>query len=192
MYQNEKIITKPTADEPPDHYFILICTRKEKTMNLKSISLKLLMVALIAAIATSAYSAMDDDDRRRKIVGTWLCDVPNGQPVPFQALQTFHAGGTFTETSSLLGRGEEGPAHGVWKRDGRLYRLTFQLFAFDPATGDNVGMIRVRVTLQLEGADQLNATFSFAEFIAPDGSVTELGGEADPYTCTRIKVLPVP
>jgi hypothetical protein len=164
-----------------------------KIMNIKRISVRLLMVALIAAIATSAYTAKaDDDDRRRKIVGTWVCDVPNGQPVPFQALQTFHQDGTFTETSSLLGRREEGPAHGAWKRDGRLYRLTFQLFAFDPATGDNVGMIRVRVSLRLESANQLNATFSYAEFIAPDGSVTPLGGEENPYTCTRVKVLPVP
>ena len=35
-------------------------------MNLKSISLKLLMVALIAAIASSAYTAKADDDGRRK------------------------------------------------------------------------------------------------------------------------------
>ena len=160
-------------------------------MNIKRIKFALLIVGLIAILVTSAFAANDKDDQR-KIVGTWICDVPNGEPVPFQALQTFHEGGTFTETSSLLGRGEEGPAHGVWSRDDGLYRLTFQLFAFDPATGDNVGMIRVRVSLRLESADQLIATFSFAEFIAPDGSVTELGGEANPYTCTRMKVLPVP
>lgn len=159
-------------------------------MNIKRISVRLLMVALIAAIATSAYTAKADDDSRRKIVGTWVCDVPNGDPVPFQALQTFHEDGTFTETSSLLGRGEEGPAHGVWKRDGRLYRLTFQLFAFDSATGDNVGMIRVRVSLKLDKADLLTATFASADFINPDGTITELGGGPDAYTCTRMKVLP--
>ena len=83
-------------------------------MNLKSLSFKLLIVALVAVIATSAYTAKADDDSRRKIVGTWLCDVPNGQPVPFQALQTFHEDGTFIETSSLLGRGRKVPlmAHG--------------------------------------------------------------------------------
>ena len=161
-------------------------------MNLKSLSFKLLMVALVTVIAASAFAAKADDGSRRKIVGTWLCDVPNGQPVPFQALQTFHEDGTFTETSSLLARGEEGPAHGVWKRDGNVHRLTFQLFIFDPSTGENVGMIRVRVSLRLESADQLNATSSFAELIAPDGSVIELGGEANPYTCTRVNVLPVP
>jgi hypothetical protein len=161
-------------------------------MRIKRIHILFVIVAVIATIATSAYTVKADDDGRRKIVGTWLCDVPNGQPVPFQALQTFHEGGTFTETSSLLGRGEEGPAHGVWKRDGRQYRLTFQLFAFDPASGDNVGMIRVRITLKLESADQLNATAGYVEFIAPDGSVEPLGSEENPYTCTRIKVLPVP
>ena len=161
-------------------------------MNLKRISLVLVLVAVIAAIATSAYAAKADDDSRRKIVGTWVCDVPNGDPVPFMALQTFHSDGTFTETSSLLGRGEEGPAHGVWSRDDDIYRLTFQLFAFDPATGDNVGMIRVRVSLQLDSADHLTATFGFADFIDPDGTITELGGGPDAYTCTRLKVVPVP
>ena len=53
-------------------------------------------------------------------------------------------------------------------------------------------MIRVRISLKLEGADQLNATEGFVEFIAPDGSVEPLGSEENPYTCTRIKVLPVP
>jgi hypothetical protein len=159
-------------------------------MNIKRISVRLLLVALVAAIGTSAYTAKADDDARRKIVGTWVCDVPDGQPVPFQALQTFHEDGTFTETSSLLGRKEEGPAHGVWKRDGRLYGLTFQLFAFDPATGDNVGMFRVRVSLKLDKQDLLTATFASADLIDPDGTITELGGGPDAYTCTRMKVLP--
>ena len=160
-------------------------------MNTKRIKFALLIVGLIAILVTSAFAA-NGDDGHRKIVGTWICDVPNGDPVPFMALQTFHADGTFTETSSLLGRGEEGPAHGVWSRDDGLYRLTFQLFAFDPATGDNVGMIRVRVSLRLDSADHLTATFAFADFINLDGSITELGGGPDAYTCDRMKVVPVP
>ena len=161
-------------------------------MSTKRFSTVFVIVAMIAAIVTSAFAVKAKDDGGRKIVGTWLCDVPNGQPVPFQALHTFHEDGTFIETSSLLGRGEEGPAHGVWSRDKDLYRLTFQLFAFDPATGDNVGMTRVRITLQLENTDHLKATAGFVEFIAPDGSVEPLGSETNPYTCTRIKVLPIP
>ena len=72
-------------------------------MNIKRISITLFVVGMIAALVTSAYTA-NADDGRRKLVGTWICDVPNGDPVPFMALQTFHADGTFTETSSLLGR----------------------------------------------------------------------------------------
>lgn len=159
-------------------------------MNMKRISSILIILAAIAALVTSASTAKADDDDRRKIVGTWICDVPDGEPVPFMALQTFHADGTFTETSSLLGRGEEGPAHGVWDRDGRQYRLTFQLFAFDPGTGESTGMFRVRVSLKLDKPDQLIATFASADFIDPDGNVTELGGGPDAYTCTRMQVLP--
>ena len=160
-------------------------------MNIKRISITLFVVGMIAALVTSAYTAKADDGRR-KLVGTWICDVPNGDPVPFMALQTFHADGTFTETSSLLGRGEEGPAHGVWSRDDDIYRLTFQLFAFDPATGDNVGMIRVRVSLKVDKPDHLTATFGFADFIDLDGTITELSGGPDAYTCTRMNVVPVP
>lgn len=159
-------------------------------MNTKRIKFALLIVGLIAILVTSAFAAKADDDGRRKLVGTWVCDVP-GEP-PFRALQTFHADGTFTETSSLLGQEQKGPAHGVWSRDDGKYRLTFQLFAFDPATGDNVGMIRVRISLRLDSADHLTATFGFADFIDPDGTITELGGGPDAYTCERMKVVPVP
>lgn len=161
-------------------------------MKTKRLYIVFVAVTVIAAIVTSTYAVKADDDGRRKIVGTWICDVPGGEPVPFMALHTFHEDGTFTETSSLLGRGEEGPAHGVWKRDGRLYRLTFQLFAFDPSTGESTGMFRVRVSLKLDGPDRLIATFAFADLIGLDGSITELGGGPDAYTCDRLKVIPVP
>jgi len=159
-------------------------------MNIKRISILFVIVGVIAALVTSAYSANADDGGRRKLVGTWLCDIPG--EAPFQALQTFQADGTFTETSSLLAQGQEGPAHGVWVRDGGEYQLNFQLFAFDPSTGESTGMIRVRVSLQVDGPDHLTATFGVVEFIDPDGTVTELVRGPDAYTCTRLKVVPVP
>ena len=158
-------------------------------MNIKRISITLFVVGMIAALVTSAYTA-NADDGRRKLVGTWICDVA-GEP-SFHALQTFHADGTFTETSSLLGKGEEGPAHGVWSRDDDEYLLTFQLFAFDPATGESTGMIRVRVSLKVDKSDHLTATFAFADFIDFDGNITELGGGPDAYTCERMKIVPLP
>lgn len=161
-------------------------------MNIKRISVGLLIVALVAIVAISAYPVKADDDKERsKIVGTWFCDVAvdEGQP-PFRALQTFHAGGTFTETSSDLAKGLEGPAHGVWIRANDKYQLTFQLFAFDPDTHESTGMIRVRISLRLDGPDRLKATFGVVEFVDFDGTITELDRGPDPYTCTRIKVVP--
>lgn len=162
-------------------------------MHTKRIKFALLIVGLIAILVTSAFAVKADDDGRRKIVGTWFCDVAveEGQP-PFRALQTFHEGGTFTETSSDLAKLLEGPAHGVWRRADDKYQLTFQLFAFDPETHVSTGMIRVRVSLRLDGPDQLKATFGVGEFIDFDGTITELFRGPDPYTCTRIKVVPVP
>ena len=57
-------------------------------MNIKRISITLFVVGMIAALVTSAYTA-NADDGRRKLVGTWICDVA-GEP-SFHALQTFHA-----------------------------------------------------------------------------------------------------
>jgi hypothetical protein len=161
-------------------------------MNNKRIKSALLLVGLIAILVTSAFAANGEDDRR-KIVGTWFCDiaVEEGQP-PFRALQTFHADGTFTETSSDLAKLLEGPAHGVWSRDDGRYRLTFQLFAFDPDTHVSTGMIRVRVSLRLDGPDKLKATFAAVDSIDFDGTITELFSGPDAYTCSRIKVVPVP
>lgn len=159
-------------------------------MNTKRIAKLLVIVAVIAIIATTAYAARADDDGRRKIVGTWVCHVPGESP--FHALQTFHEDGTFTETSSLLAQGQEGPAHGAWSRQGNKYQLTFQLFAFDPATAESTGMIRVRVSLVVNDRDHLTATFNVVEFIDPDGTITELFRGPDAYTCTRLKVVPVP
>jgi hypothetical protein len=142
------------------------------------------------ALTGFAQASASSEKAAGRLAGTWLCDV--GGPEPFRALQTFHEDGTFTETSSLLGQGEEGPAHGVWRRDGRQYQLTFQLFAFDPGTGESPGMIRVRIRLKVDSPDHLTANFGVVEFIDPDGTVTELDRSPDPYTCNRLKVVPVP
>ena len=158
-------------------------------MNIKRISTLLVIVGVITALVTTAYTAKADDDSRRKLVGTWVCDIPG--EAPFRALHTFHEDGTFIETSSLLGKGEEGPAHGAWKRDGNKYQLTFQLFAFDPTTGESVGMIRVRVSLRVDAPDHLTGINGVVEFIDPDGGVTQLDSGPNPYTCTRLKVVPV-
>ncbi|GAB4582083.1 MAG: hypothetical protein Fur0022_48360 [Anaerolineales bacterium] len=161
-------------------------------MNTKRNILITLAISLLALLALVGFmqvrSAQAESSNR--LVGTWVCDVP-GEPA-FRALQTFHADGTFTETSSLLAIGQEGPAHGAWKRNGSEYNLTFQLFAFDPDTTESTGMFRVRIRLQVDSATHLTATYGIVEFIEPDGTIIELFQGPDTYTCDRLEVVPVP
>jgi hypothetical protein len=164
-------------------------------MNSKRTILIALALSLISLLALAGYTqyaqaSAGNTAGQNRLVGTWVCDVP-GEP-PFRALQTFHADGTFTETSSLLAQGQEGPAHGAWKRDGQEYDLTFQLFAFDPETNESSGMFRVRIRLQVDSATHLTATYNIVEFIEPDGTIVELFQGPDAYTCDRLEVVPVP
>ena len=129
--------------------------------------------------------------RPEPLVGTWLIDISEsdaGFP-PFRALHTFHDGGTFTEVSNLLAKLGETPAHGAWTGSGSRYNLTFELFAFDPATKDPVGIVRVRVAIRLLSRNELVGDTA-VDFIAPDGTV-ERGIDGGPFTGKRIKVLPV-
>jgi hypothetical protein len=164
-----------------------------KTKRTILIALVLSLISLLALAGYTQYvqASTGNADSANRLVGTWLCDVV-AAPEPFRALQTFHADGTFTETSSDLAKGVEGPAHGVWVRDGRDYQLTFQLFAFDPETTESTGMIRVRIRLQVDNATHLTATHGIVEFIEPDGTVIELDSSPNPYSCNRVEVIPVP
>lgn len=122
------------------------------------------------------------------LVGTWFCSVgesPGGAP-PFEAYQTFNSDGTFVETSSLLGGNGEGPAHGVWERSIRGYLLTFELFVFDPMTGESVGRVRVRNYIRTNGRNNFTS-YNVVDFIEPDGTVIE-GIDSGVYTAERVRV----
>lgn len=152
-------------------------------MNKKQVWLMGLFLLALVALATVAAQRVGGES----LVGTWQVNVPesdSGLP-PFQALQSFHAGGTLTETSSLLVKGEEGPAHGVWNGRGRNYITAFQLFVFDE-NGDAAGMVQVRSALYLDSSDHFTATYA-VDFIAPDGSV-ESGIDSGSYEGTRVIV----
>lgn len=129
--------------------------------------------------------------RPEPLVGTWYVNIPtsNGGLPPFNALQTFNDGGTFTESSDLLVTQTEGPAFGVWKGNGARYNLTFQLFIFDPEKKESVGMVRVRAVIRMISNDEFVAD-SAVDFIAPDGTV-EKGIDGGPFHGKRVKVLPV-
>jgi hypothetical protein len=59
------------------------------------------------------------------LVGTWKLkiDRSNTNLPPFLALHTYFADGTMTETTSELGKGGEGPGHGVWQGQVPVFRL---------------------------------------------------------------------
>jgi hypothetical protein len=164
-------------------------------MNLKRILIAGLIAGLLATAGLTAYAQVNKasaNANRIRLVGTWFCDVAAsdaGLP-PFQALQTFHVDGTFIETSSLLGQGEEGPAHGVWTPRGNDYALAFQLFGFDKESGQAVIRVIVRVSIQLDGQDRLNAGYA-VDLIDLDGTVTP-NVDTGTYACTRMRVGDVP
>lgn len=122
------------------------------------------------------------------LVGTWVINVPASPGgAEFNALQTFHAEGTMTETSDLLAKLGEGPAHGAWTGKKRDYQITFELFVFDP-DGNSAGRVRVRATIRLTDEDNFTADSS-VDFIEPNGNVIPDIGSG-PFTGTRLKVMP--
>ena len=164
-------------------------------MNTKRSLLILVLVSLLlggVAVAWAQSSEGTVFGQPRRLVGTWLVDISesDGGLPPFQALQTFHADGTFVETSSLLGGGEEGPAHGVWHRiNNNNYALTFYLFVFDE-NGDAAGMVRVRAAVHLIDNDRLSGDTA-VDFIEPDGTIIpDIDG--GPFMGTRLRVEPTP
>jgi FlgD Ig-like domain len=123
-------------------------------------------------------------------VGTWHIKVPTsdqGFP-PFEALQTYHAGGTMTEVSSNFTALAETPAQGVWAPRSNGYDMTFQLFVFD-STGALDGRVQVRTFITLAGADSLVAQYA-VDFIDLDGNLVP-GIDSGPFYGNRIKPSPV-
>jgi hypothetical protein len=167
-----------------------------------------LLVALLVASSPAAAggfrdvepeaSPILDSDRRTPggsavpaIVGTWIVTVPAG-PGPeddFQALQTFHADGTFTETSTLLPGLIEGPAHGVWERRAGGYDLTFHVLTFEGGVGGApTGRVRVRCRIRVEDNERFTAN-SAVDVIAPDGTVIPEVA-VGPFSGVRLTVVP--
>jgi hypothetical protein len=101
------------------------------------------------------------------LVGTWQVEVtvrfdatdcstsppvPFG-PNPFPSLNTFHAGGTMSETGSRSSPATRSPGHGVWKQSGRKTfdaRHTFQGFDANGLLASNMD-IRSTITLARDG-----------------------------------------
>ncbi len=137
----------------------------------------------VSARVRKVYREKGGIGNGHNLIGTWNVVVP-GEP-PFNALQTFHQDGTFTETSSLLATLTEGPAHGVWEYKRRGAALTFELFAFDP-DGNQAGRIRVRCAIRMIDEDNFEADAAI-DFIELDGTeVPEIATGS--FTASRLKL----
>ena len=122
------------------------------------------------------------------LIGAWVIDVQNVLTPPFQAMQTFHIGGSMNESTDLLAGLGEGPGHGGWRKDGDAFTATFELFIFNPDRTP-AGIIRVRETLKLTDENSLTG-FAVADIILPDGTLIE---DIDHGTLTgrRVRVAAV-
>lgn len=160
-------------------------------MKLKTIALCILSLTLLVPVygQPSPTDVADPREAARPgvpgLVGSWVLDVKLAVSPPFQALQTFHAFGSMSETSDLLANLGEGPGHGAWYRNGDEYSVTFELFIFNPDRTP-AGRIRVRETLKITGKDTLEG-FSVADLILPDGTVIE-NIDSGPMTGARVRV----
>lgn len=123
------------------------------------------------------------------LVGTWKLNIdrPKTNLPSILALHTYFADGTMTETTSELGKGGEGPGHGVWERQDEEYEATFELFLFSDC-GDFTGTARVRTAIHLTDSDHISGQAA-VDLIAPDGRI-ELNIDVSPFEGTRVKVTP--
>jgi hypothetical protein len=149
---------------------------------------KVIFVMLLVCILSVNRNEEDEMDREKEthpssasnirqigsegdLVGTWRLRVTraaSGQP-PFLALHTYCADGTLIETTSVYGRGGEGPGHGVWCAVAAGFVSTFELFAFDEH-GGMAGTVRVRSVLTLDGPNRLTGE-AHVDLIQEDGTV---------------------
>lgn len=114
------------------------------------------------------------------IIGTWqvvvtvrehAADRSTSPPVtfglnPFPSLNTFHAGGTMSETGSRSPPSTRSPGHGVWQPSGKdTYEARYTFQGFD-ATGTQVTNMDIRSAITMspdgntfEGLSRLQFSF---------------------------------
>lgn len=124
------------------------------------------------------------------LVGTWKLKIDHflNNLTPFLALHTYFADGTMTETTSELGKGGEGPGHGVWEGQAEDYAATFELFLFSEC-GEVNGMARIRTAIHLDDPDHFSGRAA-VDLLTLDGRL-QPDVAISPFKGTRIKIIPV-
>ena len=151
------------------------------TMNLIRTSLVLALLTAGTAVAQPANSSRTGalPVPANRIAGYWHVEVTagpcGGTMNTFLGLNTFHAGGTLSDTNTFA-PASRGPGMGVWEYLGRgpqgvyLYKNHFQFARFLPdGSFDGLQDIYNDITLQPDGMSWTGITHAFA--LNPDGSV---------------------
>jgi hypothetical protein len=150
-----------------------------------SVTLALLPAALLT---WTPGSRAEDEDSRGDLRGSWvveatpgpafLCGGPLIAPPapPFTELASYAAGGTLTETNTILNANSAtlvpglpfnaSDGHGQWERDGSKFAAKFRKLVFDPS-GGYVAHADVSENIMVSGSDantfsgQFTIQFSF-------------------------------
>ena len=132
-------------------------------------------------------SANDNHPLPAPLVGTWKLRIsrPITNLPPFLALHTYFSDGTMIETTSELGKGGEGPGHGVWEEAGEDFAGTFELFLFSDC-GEFTGTARVRTAIHLNDPDHISGQAT-VDLITPDGRI-DPNIDISPFEGIRIKI----
>ena len=130
---------------------------------------RVLVVAGLGVIAGTTAFAEDSQGSPKpwySLIGTWTSvvthvDCVSGQPtnpLPFQALDSFHLGGTYAQFGSVFGN-RRSDGFGVWRRTGRdTFEASLIFFKFDDATGAiPVATVELERQIRLTGPDTLSS-----------------------------------
>ena len=155
-------------------------------MNLSRILLALLLAmpgCQALAQAADPHSGGPPHFGANRIVGLWQVNVAiepckGGPPLSFIAYNTYHAGGTLSDTNAAP-PATRGPGQGIWEymRRGQ-YKSRFQFYRYLP-TGAFDGISDIRTNIVLDARATRYSSTVYARVLNPDGSLrVELCGSA--------------
>ncbi|BCS35620.1 hypothetical protein TBR22_A48540 [Luteitalea sp. TBR-22] len=146
------------------------------------------VVVLLGFAMAAAAAAQPSGSEGRGVEGTWYVQVvpticATGAPIPgvspVQALVTFHAGGSLSETAGGTGfaPGQRSPGHGTWRHDaGQTFTQRFTaLINFTTVPGfQEAGWQVVTQSVELIDRDTLASSGRNA-FYRTDGTLYRTG-----------------
>jgi hypothetical protein len=138
------------------------------------------LATMLLAVITEVWASDKASDQG--LVGSWnltvtLRDCDNGTAlVVFPAMNTYHQGGTTSQTAIPNSPFRDLPGHGAWNhRTGRTYSGGFQFFSLTPDGGTYVGKVVVRSDISLGiGGNDYSSTDT-AEVYDPAGNLITRG-----------------